>query len=74
MPVEHISRAILMLRGQRVILDQDLAAIYGVPTKRLNEQVKRRFKVANCDLEERPRPKHQVPPLCLHRAWGDPGR
>ncbi|MGH8309467.1 MAG: ORF6N domain-containing protein, partial [Steroidobacteraceae bacterium] len=30
-----------MLRGQRVILDQDLAAIYGVPTKRLNEQVKR---------------------------------
>jgi hypothetical protein len=29
------------VRGQRVILDRDLAAIYGVTTKRLNEQVKR---------------------------------
>jgi hypothetical protein len=29
------------LRGQKVILDADLAEIYGVPTKRLNEQVKR---------------------------------
>ena len=32
---------ILSIRGQKVILDADLAAIYGVPTKRLNEQVKR---------------------------------
>jgi hypothetical protein len=40
-PVEHIGRSILLLRGQRVILDRDLAAIYGVTTKRLNEQVKR---------------------------------
>ncbi len=39
--VEGISRSILILRGQRVILDSDLAAIYGVSTKRLNEQVKR---------------------------------
>jgi hypothetical protein len=30
-----------MLRGQRVILDADLAELYGVTTKRLNEQVKR---------------------------------
>jgi len=29
------------IRGQRVILDTDLAAIYGVSTKRLNEQIKR---------------------------------
>lgn len=29
-----------MLRGQRVLLDVDLARLYGVPTKRLNEQVK----------------------------------
>ena len=29
------------IRGQRVLLDSDLAAIYGVPTKRLNEAVKR---------------------------------
>ena len=36
-----IDRLIITLRGQRVILDADLAAIYGVSTKRLNEQVKR---------------------------------
>lgn len=40
-PVEHIESKILTIRGRRVILDADLAAIYGVPTKRLNEQVKR---------------------------------
>jgi ORF6N domain len=39
--VEQISRSILILRGQRIILDRELAVIYGVTTKRLNEQVKR---------------------------------
>ena len=32
---------ILEIRGQRVLLDSELAAIYGVSTKRLNEQVRR---------------------------------
>lgn len=40
-PAERIQSRILVLRGQRVLLDADLAAIYEVPTKRLNEQVKR---------------------------------
>jgi hypothetical protein len=40
-PVADIARAILVLHRQRVILDADLAALYGVTTKRLNEQVKR---------------------------------
>ena len=40
-PAERIQQRIVVLRGQRVILDADLAALYGVPTKRLNEQVKR---------------------------------
>jgi hypothetical protein len=40
-PVEHITQSILVLRGQRVILDRDLAAIYGVTTGRLNEAIKR---------------------------------
>jgi len=40
-PVEHITRTILVLRGQRVILDSELAALYGVPTKALNQAVKR---------------------------------
>ena len=39
--VEHISQTIVLLRGQRVILDSELGTLYGVPTKRLNEQVKR---------------------------------
>lgn len=37
-PVES---RILFLRSQRVILDADIAKLYGVPVKRLNEQVKR---------------------------------
>jgi hypothetical protein len=38
---QQIARAILVLRGQRVLLDAKLAALDGVTTKRLNEQVKR---------------------------------
>ena len=41
---ERILDAIFVLRGQRVILDTDLALIYGVPVKRLNEQVKRNLR------------------------------
>jgi hypothetical protein len=40
-PIEMIERSILQLRGQKVMLDADLAILYGVTTKRLNEQVKR---------------------------------
>ncbi|MBI3297101.1 MAG: ORF6N domain-containing protein [Elusimicrobia bacterium] len=36
-----IERRILMIRGRRVMLDSDLAEVYGVSTKRLNEQVSR---------------------------------
>ena len=38
---EHIERSILLLRGQRVMLDRDLAALYGVETKNLNRAVQR---------------------------------
>jgi len=40
-PVERIERLIYLVRGQKVMLDSDLAGIYGVTTKRLNEQVGR---------------------------------
>ena len=40
-PLDRVGRAIFILRGRKVILDSDLAALYGVPVKRLNEQVKR---------------------------------
>jgi len=36
-----LSHRIRVIRGQRVLLDSDLAALYGVTTKRLNEQVRR---------------------------------
>jgi hypothetical protein len=40
-PVERIEKAILLIRCQKVMLDRDLASLYGVTTGRLNEQVKR---------------------------------
>ncbi len=40
-PVERIERVILSIRGEKVMLDSDLAELYGVETKRLNEQVRR---------------------------------
>ncbi len=40
-PTERIEAKIILLRGQKVMLDSDLASLYGVSTKRLNEQVKR---------------------------------
>ncbi|MFN9211715.1 MAG: ORF6N domain-containing protein [Betaproteobacteria bacterium] len=39
--VEAIATRIVLVRGQKVMLDSDLAALYGVPTRRLNEQVRR---------------------------------
>ena len=39
--VDQIEPLIHEIRGQRVMLDHDLATLYGVPTKRLNEQVRR---------------------------------
>jgi phage regulator Rha-like protein len=41
---EVIERSILLIRGQKVLLDKDLAELYGVSTKRLNEQVRRNRK------------------------------
>lgn len=39
--VAQIESQIFLIRGQKVMLDADLAELYGVPTKRLNEQVRR---------------------------------
>lgn len=40
-PIESIERRINLVRGRKVMTDSDLAEIYGVSTKRLNEQVRR---------------------------------
>ena len=42
--VDNIESLIKIIRGQQVMLDRDLATLYGVETKRLNEQVKRNIK------------------------------
>lgn len=39
--LEDIDRAILLLRGQKVLLDSDLASLYGVTAKSLNQAVRR---------------------------------
>ena len=43
-PIERIENRILLIRGRKVLLDRDLAELYGVETKRLVEQVKRNLK------------------------------
>ena len=40
-PLELIERRIYIIRGQKVMLDADLAELYQTPTKRLNEAVRR---------------------------------
>ncbi|MDP8275436.1 MAG: ORF6N domain-containing protein [Candidatus Euphemobacter frigidus] len=42
--VGKIQQRILLIRGEKVIIDADLAEAYGVPTRRLNEQVRRNLK------------------------------
>src|ERR1700761_7166479 len=44
MPDEIILSKILIIRNKKVMIDRDLAELYGVSTKRLNEQVKRNMK------------------------------
>ena len=40
-PVERIEQSIMSIRGHKVMIDKDLAQLYGVTTKRLNQQVQR---------------------------------
>ncbi len=40
-PIQRIAQAIFLIRGQKVMLSQDLAALYGVAVKALNQAVKR---------------------------------
>jgi ORF6N domain len=44
LPIERIIRNIIILRGERVMLDADLAQLYGVPTKSLVQAIKRNLE------------------------------
>jgi len=43
-PIENITKLIYQVRGHKVMLDRDLAELYGVETKRLKEQVRRNIE------------------------------
>lgn len=43
-PIGQVEQRILLIRGQRVMLDADLAMLYGVPTRVLNQAVRRNLK------------------------------
>jgi len=43
-PVERIKQSIVLIRGQKVMLDRDLAELYGVETKALKQAVRRNIK------------------------------
>ena len=68
--IERVEQRILLFRGQRVMLDADLAVLYGVPTKRLNEQVKRNQSRFPSDFMFRltVREKAEVVANCDHLA------
>jgi hypothetical protein len=72
MLVPDIARLIHSVREQRIILDADLAGLYGVPTKRLNEQVKRNasqfpsdfvFRLTSEEAEQCRRSRSQIATL-----------
>jgi hypothetical protein len=66
----QIEKRILLIRDQKVMIDADLAALYGVTTKRLNEQVKRNIERFPEDFMFRlsAEEKQQVVANCDHLA------
>jgi len=69
-PVEYVERRILDLRGVKVIIGPDLAELYGVTTRRLNEQVRRNRERFPDDFvfELRQDEKDEVVAKCDHLA------
>jgi hypothetical protein len=67
-PDEVIMNKILLIRGQKVMVSNDLAALYGVTTKRLNEQVKRNIKrfPGNFMFQLTEKEKDKVVAICDH--------
>ena len=67
-PVGKIEQRILLIRGEKVIIDADLAEFYGVQTKRLNEQVKRNRERFPADFmfQLKPEEKSEVVANCDH--------
>lgn len=73
LPAERIERSIYVFRGQRVMLDSDLAMLYGVTTARLNEQVRRNQSRFPSDFAFRLR-RDEFNHLISHFATSKPRR
>jgi hypothetical protein len=69
-PAERIEKSIFLIRGQKVMLDADLAELYGVETKTLNRSVNRQRDRFPADFmfqlnkEERTDPQNLNHPEC----------
>ena len=71
--IERIEKRIIFLRGQKVMLDSDLAELYGVATKRLNEQVRRnmgRFPPDFCFQLDDQEVENLRSQFATSRLWG----
>lgn len=68
--VARAAQRILFLRGQKVLVDADLAQLYGVSTKRLNQQTRRNAERFPADFvfELTPQEKAEVVANCNHLA------
>lgn len=68
--VGQIEKRILIIRGQKVMIDADLAALYGVSTKALNQQVRRNIARFPSDFmfQLTPVEKDEVVTICDHLA------
>lgn len=71
--LERLPERILVLRGVRVMLDADLASLYGVQTRRLNEQVRRNLKRFPPEFLFR-MTNHELTRLMSQIATSKPGR
>ncbi len=73
MQMERIEKSIYLIRGQKVMLDRDLATIYGVPTFRFNEAVRRNIKRFPEDFMFQ-LTREEVEILISQNAMSKPGR
>jgi hypothetical protein len=75
-PIQQIARSIYLIRGQRVMLSQDLAILYGVAVKVLNQAVKRnavRFP-ADFVFQLKAEELANLKPQFVTSSWGGPRR
>ncbi len=67
-PIQEVTSKIFLIRGKKIMLDSDLAWLYGVQTKRLNEQVRRNKKRFPDDFmfQLTDKEKEEVVAICDH--------